>query len=139
MANKNKFQLEIKTPLESVYSGEVNSLLVGTESGEMLVLPHHTALVGSIVFSNIVISNENKIEEYSVRNGFLNIDNAANTVEILCVNCEKKQTVNYTSVESYLKFLDKELEGKDVNEYQLQFLENEKFAVVKQLESLKDK
>ena len=61
MANKNTFQLEIKTPLKSVYSDKVNSLLVGTESGEMLVLPHHTALVGSIVFSNIVIIRSNFI------------------------------------------------------------------------------
>ena len=82
MANKNTFQLKIKTPLESVYSDEVNSLMVSTEAGQMLVLPHHTALVGSIVFSNIVVSKENKIEEYSVRNGFLNIDNSTNIVEM---------------------------------------------------------
>jgi F-type H+-transporting ATPase subunit epsilon len=140
METSNTFKLTIKTPSESVFEGEVKSLMVDTESGKMMVLPHHTSLVGAVAFSNVLISSGDKLQEYSVRNGFLSIDNASNSTDLLCIHCEKTQTVKYTSVASYLKYLEEELKSDSLNSYQLQFLEDEKFAVVKQLETLdKDK
>jgi len=136
---KNTFHLTIKTPAETILEEEAVSLVVDTESGKMMVLPQHTALVASIVFSNIIIKKDEKIQEFCVRNGFLIIDNALNTVQLLVLNCEKTQTIKYTTVESYLEFLKTELKKDELNSYQLEFLENEHFAVVKQLKTLKNK
>ncbi|MDD4352107.1 MAG: F0F1 ATP synthase subunit epsilon [Candidatus Gracilibacteria bacterium] len=137
MDTKKTFKLTVKTPTENVYEGEVNSLLVDTELGRMMVLPHHAALVGSITFSDTIISADNKLRAYNIRTGFLSIDNDENSVEILCNHCEQSQTLTYTSVEKYLEFLQGELQSENLNPYQLEFLENEKFAVVKQLKTLK--
>jgi len=140
MAKGNKtFRLSIKTPLETILDEDVKSLIIDTEEGKMMVLPHHSALVGSISFSNIIIHMENNstMKEFSVRNGFLSIDNDLNQTDVFCINCEKTQTLTYTSVEDYLKFLQNELGSDKLNPYQLEYLENEKFAVVKQLKTLK--
>lgn len=134
--SKNTFQLVIKTPLETVLDEKVKSLVVDTEEGKMMVLPHHTSLVGSISYSSIIISYGDQIKEFSLRNGFINIDNQANRTEITCIHCEKSQTVTFTNVEKYLNFLEGELKSDKLNSYQLEFLENEKFAVVKQLENI---
>lgn len=134
---KKTFKLTIKTPLETVFENDVNSLTVDTEEGRMVVLPHHTSLIGKIKFSNIIIGFNQQIKEFSIRRGFLNVSNENNSTEILCIHCEQTQTLTYTSVEGYLKFLEKELSSENLNPYQLQFLENEKFAVIKQLEKIK--
>jgi len=140
MADKARtFHLTIKTPLETILSKDVVSLVVDSEEGKMMILPHHTALVASIGFSNILVKSDDKVQEYSVRNGFINVDNSLNKVELLTLNCEQTQTVKYTSVENYLKFLEDELKGDKLNTYQLEFLENEQFAVVKQLKTMKKK
>jgi len=132
------FRLTIKTPLETVFDNDVKSLVVDTDEGKMMVLPHHTSLVGNIKFSNIIVSINDQIKEYSIRRGFINISNDNNNTEILCIHCEQTQTLTYTSVETYLNFLSKELEADNLNPYQLQFLGDEKFAVIKQLNSIKN-
>lgn len=137
MENKNSFHLSVKTPDSLAYEAEVKSLMIDTEEGRMLVLPHHASLLGSINFSNIFISEGERVYEFSVRNGFLSVKNETNSVDVLCISCEKIQTVKYTSVENYLKFLEGELQKEKLNQYQLEFLESEKFAIVKQLKTMK--
>ena len=134
---KSQFHLAIKTPTETIYDGDVNTLTVETETGRMVVLPHHASLIGVISFSNTLISSNEKLEEYSIRNGFINVDRDNNTCHIHCLTCEKTQTVKYTTIEQYLEFLKTELKTDNLNRYQLEFLENEHFAVVKQLKTIK--
>jgi len=135
----NKFKIVVRTPEAEVVSTEAESLYVTTEVGDMMILPHHAAFSGVISFSPLYLKNGEHQEDYLVQRGLLFFSNLHNRAMILCNRCEKKESLDYHSIKDYLKFIEEKLEKGDVEalgEFQYKFLQNERLALVQQIEHL---
>jgi F-type H+-transporting ATPase subunit epsilon len=136
-------ELNLKTPTKEIFNGQVRSVAVTTTEGRMVVLPGHIDLTGNISFSDITMIDQEGVETtYFARNGIIYVDKNENTVDILCLSIKEKQEIKPVEVERYLKWIEKQLSKSDtenskVNQYQIQFLENEKISLVKKLEDIK--
>ena len=131
-------ELNLKTPTTEVFSGKVRSVALTTAEGRMVVLPGHIDLTGNILFSDITFTSNGVVKTYFARNGVVYVDKNENSVDILCLSIEEKKVVKTVEVERYLEWINKQLDKSDpsnskVNKYQIQFLENEKIALVNQL------
>lgn len=129
------FKLVIRTPLQTAFSKEVSEFHVDTETGRMVVLPGHTDLTGSVVFSKVVIKFEDTIDKYFIKNGILNVDRHNNSVELLAMSSDEASDVTLTSVQEYLDMISDKLEQHEsLSDYQIIFLKKEHFALKKQLD-----
>lgn len=131
------FKLTIRTPYEEIFNGEVKSLYISTEDGDMQAFENHASVTASLAFSPIIVEKESKEENYIARNGIFLFDNDNNEALILTASCEKKSEVSYQTVAEYAKFIEQQLaEGKDLSDFQILYLKNEKVAVEEQMESM---
>jgi len=134
------FHLSVRTPESEIISKEVNSIKVSTENGPMVVYPRHGSLSGSIEFSRLFIRTEHAETEYLIKNGVIFISVQENSTRIMCFSCQETKDIEYTSAAEYLQYVEERLKaGEDLNDFQLQFLQNEKIAMVKQLKVLKER
>ncbi len=136
------FHLTVRTPESEVISAEVNSIKVATEMGMMVVYPHHGSLTGSIPFSRFFVRKDNATTEieYLMQKGLIFISVETNSVQILCYSCKELQDIEIRTAKEYLVMIEARLkEGKNLNDYQLKFLKNEKIAMVEQVNVLKQK
>lgn len=132
------FKLTIRTPYEEVYKNDVNSVYLAAEDGDMQIFEHHASVTASIAFSPIVIEEDGSEENFMARNGIFLFDNDKNEALILVTSCEKKSEISYQTVEQYAKFIDEQLAaGKDLSDFQILYLKNEKVAVEQQMEEIK--
>lgn len=131
------FKLTIRTPYETTFEGEVKSLYLSAEDGDMQVFENHASITASIAFSPVVIEEEGKDENFLARSGMFLFDNDKNEALMLVATCEKKSEVNYQTVKEYAKFIDEQLAaGKDLSDFQVLYLKNEKVAVEEQMEEI---
>lgn len=135
----HSFHFTLRTPTDTILDGEAQSLQVDTETGRMVVLPGHAALTGTVLFSKVVIVHGDKTDSYYVKNGILFVGKQQNTVELLCMTCDHTSQLNRASVEQYLATIKERLKDKQsLGEYQLKFLEREKFALEEQVKVVKE-
>ncbi len=134
------FHLSVRTPESEVISSEVNSLKVATELGMMVVYPHHGSLTGSISFSRFFVRKDNATTEieYLMQKGLIFISVETNSVQILCASCKELKEIEIRTAKEYLAMVETRLkEGKNLNDYQLKFLKNEKIAMVEQMRAMR--
>jgi F0F1-type ATP synthase epsilon subunit len=132
------FKLTIKTPESTVFMGDVLSLKVKVEEdGAIQTLARHANLTTSIDSSLLVIESENQIEEYFVRKGIYTFRNEDNSATLLALYCSPKKEINKKSHEEYLQFVQDQLaNGSDLSEFQIAYLEGEKVAVEREINSV---
>ncbi len=83
-----KFHLEIVTPKETVFCGEIISVVLPGEIGSFQVLLNHAPILSSLVSGKIKIVDENNNKTFYKTNcGFAEIHN--NNVSIIIENVEK--------------------------------------------------
>jgi len=133
------FKLNLRTPVETLFSEEVESVSLNTAAGRIVVLPGHIDLTGNIDFTDVKLKHNGKDKVFFARNGIVHVDKSANTVDVLCFSIKKQKEVEYADVEKYLAWIEErlgeeEFEGKKISSYQYSFLENEKIGLVKKLE-----
>ncbi len=129
------FHLTIKTPYAEVFTGEVESLSLSLEDGDMQVFEDHASVTGSLIFSPVVVEQKDKEEIFLARHGVFTFDNENNTASLLTSYCTKKAEVDYKTVKEYAEFITKQLEeGHDLSEFKLFYLKGEKVALEKQIE-----
>lgn len=133
------FTLTIRTPQEDIYKGSAASLTLASEDGEMQIFEDHASLTASLNFTPIIVVEENGDEEhYLARNGIFLFNNEENSGILLVNYCEKKSEISIQTIEEYSKFLDEQLaKGKDLSQFQILYLKNEKVAVEEQMETIK--
>lgn len=133
------FKLTIRTPYQDIFSQEVESLYVTTDDGDMQMFENHASLTASLSFCPVVVDlGSGKEENFLARNGLLLFDNEKNEAYILALYCELKSEVSHQTIEEYAKFIQKALdEGKDLSDFQINYLKDEKVAVTQQMEELK--
>lgn len=100
----------------------------------MEIKANHATTVGTILFSKMIVSTEEGNDEYIVQRGMLFVSQENKAVQVLAYQCKKIEEIEYKSAKEYLDFVEKQLaEGADLNDFQMQYLENEKIAMVKQV------
>ena len=133
---ENKFKLIIQTPDTEVFNGEAKSIAITLEGGRVVIMAKHASMIGTVKFTSAMVETgaEEETERYMVRQGVLNFDNATNTCRLMAYYCELESEVSVEDAKEYLDFIEAELaKGSDLSDFQIEYLENEKIAVSKQL------
>ena len=131
----NTFSLQIRSPEKLVFDRDVASLLLVTENGMIEVLPHHASMLSTIQFTHAKIRFEDKIDTILLRKGILFIDNTKNEVKILVSLAEMESEMSTISAKEYLTYVMEQLEkGESMSEFHLDFLQEEKLVIEKQLQ-----
>lgn len=135
----NTFTLTIKTPEKTIFSGNVESINLKTETGELTMLAKHADFLGSVAYTRIFVKTGDSTEEYIGRRGLVTFSNKENTCEVLMIVCEPVEEISPISAESYLKYVEEALRnGDDLSSSQLKFMEEERIMLVKQLKDIKE-
>ena len=86
------FDLEIISPIKTVFQGEVSSVTVPGTLGSFQVLKNHAPLVSSIEIGMIRIQKDSDTLEYSTSGGIFEVKN--NKAIILAETVESKQEID---------------------------------------------
>ena len=130
----NLFQLEIQTPLQSVFSGEVAKVHMRSDGGDMELMAKHADLTTSISFSPLVVQHGEITEIFILRNAIACFDNRANKLTILALYAQLDKQVDVSgSQDMLLQIKDMLKNPEKLNQYQIKYLENQKIALEKQL------
>lgn len=131
----NTFHLIIQTPLGTLFSGEVQNVLVKSELGKLGLLPHHADLVGALGYSTIQLKDSNNVEEeYIARRGTVQFDNEENNLRIVVADCQLKKELSLVSAKEYLALIEDMLaKGESLDNFQLEYMQGEKFLLEKQI------
>lgn len=132
-----KFKLTIRTPEETRFEGSVESLYLTTETGDMMFLADYAAFSGVVSFSPIVVKDGDEERSFVIRRGVVFFSYSKNECVLLAQNCDTKDTLDFHAVEEYLKFIDDKLaQGKadELSDFYMSYLENERVALVKQVD-----
>ncbi len=92
------FQLDIVTPMEHVYSGEVESVIAPGTEGYFQVLHNHTLFLTTIQIGEIRIKEKGQEQYYSTSGGFAEIHE--NQVSILAEAAEKVEEIDLARTEA---------------------------------------
>lgn len=75
------FHLDIVTPVGSLYSGEVQSVIAPGSEGYLGILAHHAALVTALAAGTLTIRDAaGKQTEHAISGGFLEVSHNRATV-----------------------------------------------------------
>ena len=131
----NSFKLQIQTPLNSVFNGEVEAFSIKTVGGKIQVLSKHADLTSSVDFSPAVISYGDKTDVIVIRNAVISFDNKSNTMTVLALYAELESQIDASGTEDQLATIREMLNNPEkLNDYQLKYLENQKIVLEKQLQ-----
>jgi len=130
-----KFHLNLRTPDKTFFDGEVNSVKLETALGQTEIFSNHAPLIGSIGFSRVIVRAGEHETDFLIRQGLVFVDALQNTVSMLAYYCEEFAEVDPATIAEYTKLiLEKFKDKKDLNKYQLTFLEDQKVSAEKMLE-----
>ncbi len=136
MTKNDTFKLIIKTPEEEVFCGEVDSVYLTTETGDMMLMPLYAAFSASITYSPIIIIQNEKKTDYVARRGLVFFSNVKNECHILCQQAELKDRVDYDGLKSYLKLIENHIsKGDGLSDVHMRFLQDQKLALVQEIEA----
>ena len=86
------FNLEIVSPVKSVFQGEVNSVIIPGTLGSFQVLKNHAPLISSFEIGDIKIESESGIYEFATSGGVFEVKN--NRAVVLAESIESKEEVD---------------------------------------------
>jgi F0F1-type ATP synthase epsilon subunit len=129
------FKLTIRTTDGDFYLGEVKSLQLSSEGGDMQIYSNHASVTASFLFSPLVVEEAGGLTEaYVLRNGVFSFDNDNNKALIMALHAEKKSEVSEKTVMEYLAYIEEQLaSGADLSDFQVLYLKGQKLAVQKQV------
>ena len=130
----NTFDLLIQTPDHEAYHGPAEVVTLASDSGEMQILPGHASLLGTITYTPLRVKNGATTMDFVLRQGFVFVDQVANTVRVLGLSCEKTDEINEMTAKEYYDFVMSKLDKpEELNAYQLKHLEGQKLSLERQL------
>jgi F0F1-type ATP synthase epsilon subunit len=130
----NTFHLTIRTPEKDVFAADLKSLTLNSDMGMMQVLPHHASITTTLGFSPLRLVMNDGEESFIARNGMFLFNNRTNSGLLLALNCAPTGEIDRQGALEYLAFLKDQLaKGSDLSEFQVKYLEGEKFAVERQV------
>ncbi|MCM1110009.1 MAG: ATP synthase F1 subunit epsilon [Clostridium sp.] len=67
--------LKIISTEDTVFSGEVDMVVLPGEAGEFTVLRNHASLISTLVAGNVRYGSENDLKSIAVNGGVVDVDN----------------------------------------------------------------
>jgi|WetSurMetagenome_2_1015567.scaffolds.fasta_scaffold49063_3 F-type H+-transporting ATPase subunit epsilon len=114
MESDKLLELEIVSPVKSVYKGMVKSVTAPGVMGEFQVLYNHAAMVSTLQIGIMKLENENGIEtSFSTSGGILEVK--ANKISILADTIESKEEINVERAKKSLERGEKRLAEHEEN------------------------
>ncbi len=111
MINKN-FQLDIVTPANTVYSGEIQSFTAPGVVGNFQVLFNHAPLLSLIGVGEVKVIETNGAKIlFAISGGFVEVK--SNKVILLAESAERSDEINIARAEKSKKRADERLASKD--------------------------
>jgi F-type H+-transporting ATPase subunit epsilon len=110
----NLLELEIVSPVKSVYKGMVKSVIAPGVMGEFQVLYNHAAMVSTLQIGIMKLENENgEMIPYSTSGGILEVKN--NKISILVDTIECKEDIDVERAKRALERAEKRLAEHNEN------------------------
>ncbi len=104
----NLLELEIVSPVKSVYKGMVKSVIAPGTMGEFQVLYNHAAMVATLQIGILKLENENsELTPYSTSGGILEVKN--NKISVLVDTIECKEEIDIERAKRSLERGEKRL------------------------------
>lgn len=131
------FHIQMLTPLATLEREEATSVTVSVEGGMLTILPGHAALVGSIDVSPVIIKQAHHEERFMLRNGIIWVQ-ADGKIVIKALSLEKYEELDEVRIHEYVDMiLAKIQDGENLAGFHLEFLEQEKLMLDRQLQVMK--
>ena len=89
---ENNFNLDIISPVRTVFSGVISSVTIPGTLGSFQVLKNHAPMVSSFEIGRIIIKKDSGIQEYSTSGGIFEVKN--NNAIILAETIESKEEID---------------------------------------------
>ena len=87
MISLDKMEINILTPQNTFYNGEISKLSIRDTNGSLGILPNHSPLITVLVPSKVhFVSSDGKENEASISEGIMKVLN--NKIIILCDECK---------------------------------------------------
>ncbi len=119
------FELEIVSPVKTVFQGEVTSVTVPGTLGSFQVLKNHAPLVSTFEIGFIKIRKDTEIMEYATGGGIFEVKK--NKAVILAESVETREEIDISRAnlsksraEQILKMMDAEVQDKEAAKIALQ-------------------
>jgi len=113
----------------TAFEGQVDSVHLKTEVGEMEILPGHATIVGLIGFSRVFLRSGSSQQEFLARQGSVSVD-AHGAVRLLAQDVQEAEAISVDSLKSYLGYLEELMGGvRELNAYQTRFLQEQRSAL----------
>ncbi len=103
------FRFEIVTAEESVYSGDVQEVIVVGTEGQMTILPKHAPLMTMLVPGEIYIKDKDSEMYLAETGGFLEV--RSDRVILLADACERVEDIDEDRAEAAKKRAEETLKG----------------------------
>jgi len=106
--------LEIVTPDATVYSEEVDHVVVPTANGKIDILPHHVPVIDKLIAGDLKVEKNGTVEYLAVSSGFVEV--YSEKVSILTDEALKINEQDDSNIEEAVKRAQEALsEGKKSN------------------------
>ena len=102
--------LQIITPEKTVFDNEVDQVTLPTEDGQITILPHHTALMTSIVPGELNFKSHSK--ETVLASGFGFAQVAADNIKVLVDLAAPEEEIEEKRVEEAKKLAEEAIKNK---------------------------
>ncbi|MDR3274146.1 MAG: ATP synthase F1 subunit epsilon [Puniceicoccales bacterium] len=103
-----KLSLKIITPSGIDFEGEVDSIVIPTEIGEIEVLPEHRPIITILVPGGLVLKNAEKRDIYAVDQGFARV--SGNVVSIITDELLNMNKADFGEIEQATRRAEQALE-----------------------------
>lgn len=125
--------VSLRTPTGVLFDGKAEGLRLKTDLGRMEVLPDHATLVGTILYSKVYIRHGSSEERFVIRQGSVSV-NEKGEAKIFANQAQKEEEISIENMRDYLTYLAEQLAGGGLNDYQMQFLEEQRKALQEGIE-----
>lgn len=105
-----KLHLEIITPEKTVFTDDVDTVIVPTAMGDVGVLPDHTPLFSKIIPGEVMVRKNNEQYFLAVAGGFLEV--LENNVSVLAEYAIRAEDIEAVKVEEAKKRAEKLMSEK---------------------------
>lgn len=102
--------LEIITPEKEIYKNEVDEVIVPTVTGEIAILPNHSALFSKVAPGELIVKKGQKEEPMAITGGFLEVSD--NKVTILADYAVRAENIEVARAEEAKKRAEKIMSEK---------------------------
>lgn len=105
--------VKIVTPSGLYGTFEASKVQAKTALGDCTLLPNHMPLVATLQISKLILTQNDKTEDFAISSGILHLNN--NEIHILVDSCEGKEEIDLERAQKSAERAKRRLEKKDAN------------------------